>query len=137
MYIVSPEKKYKKSKHRVFSCQYHVIFCPKYRRKVLVDGIDTRFKEIANEAAEKYGFDIMEMEVSPDCVHMLIDCDPRFGIEMCVRKIKGMTSRTLRSEFSVLRSKLPTLWTHSYFISTVGAVSLDVVRQYIEDQKGV
>ena len=72
----------------------------------------------------------------PDHVHLIIDCDPNQGVCDCIRKIKSRTAHILREEFPELRSKLPTLWTHSYFASTVGAVSLDVVKQYIENQKG-
>lgn len=77
------------------------------------------------------------MEVQPDHVHFLLDVDPRAGINVVVGKIKGFTSHELRNEFSWLKKRLPTLWTRSKFISTVGAVTLDVVQQYIESQKGV
>jgi putative transposase len=130
-------KKYRKAAHLTYSCQYHVIFCPKYRRKVLVDGVDTRLKELLDELQDKDEFIILESEVMPDHVHLIIDCNPRIGVNTCIRKIKGTTSKILRDEFPILRSKLPTLWTRSSFISTVGAVSLDVVKKYIEDQKKV
>ena len=129
-------KEYKTSSHMTYSCQYHVIFCPKYRRKVLVDPIDARVKELFLQIADQYDFSIMEMEVMPDHVHLLIDCNPRFGIMEAVTKLKGITSRVLRDEFPVLKRKIPSLWTRSSFISTVGSVSLDVVKQYIEGQKG-
>ena len=129
-------KEYKTSSHLTYSCQYHVIFCPKYRRKVLVDPIDTRLKELFLQIAEQYQFSIMEMEVMPDHVHLLIDCNPRFGIVEAVTKLKGITSKTLREEFPVLKRKIPSLWTRSSFISSVGSVSLEVVKQYINDQKG-
>lgn len=77
------------------------------------------------------------MEVLPDHVHLLLDVDPRAGINVVVGKIKGFTSHELRNEFPWLKKRLPTLWTRSKFISTVGAVTLDVVQQYIESQKGV
>ncbi len=129
-------KEYKTSSHLTYSCQYHVIFCPKYRRSVLVDPIDTRLKELFLQIAEQYQFSIMEMEVMPDHVHLLIDCNPRFGIVEAVTKLKGITSKTLREEFPVLKRKIPSLWTRSSFISSVGSVSLEVVKQYITDQKG-
>lgn len=135
MEFKSPTKKYHSVEHLVFSCQYHVIFCPKYRRRVLTDGIDTRLKEIFLEVAKKYDFEIIEMEVMPDHVHLLISCNPRFGIMDCVKKLKGTSSRLLREEFPVLVSKLPSMWTRSAFISTVGSVSLETVKHYIEDQK--
>ena len=127
--------KYKNNNNVVYSCKYHVVFCPKYRRKVLVDGIDSRFKEIAGAVAQELDFEIREMEVMPDHVHMLISVDPQFGIHRAVKRIKGRTSHDLRIEFPQLKRKLPTLWTNSYFVSTVGGATLEAVRRYIEDQK--
>jgi REP-associated tyrosine transposase len=121
----------------VYSCQYHVIFCPKYRRKVLTDAIAARMKELVLSKQAEYGYTVIEMEVLPDHVHLLLDVDPRAGINVVVGKIKGFTSHELRNEFPWLKKRLPTLWTRSKFISTVGAVTLDVVQQYIESQKGV
>lgn len=121
----------------VYSCQYHVIFCPKYRRKVLTDAIAARMKELVLSKQAAYGYTVIEMEVLPDHVHLLLDVDPRAGINVVVGKIKGFTSHELRNEFPWLKKRLPTLWTRSKFISTVGAVTLDVVQQYIESQKGV
>lgn len=129
-------KEYHISSHLTYSCQYHVVFCPKYRRKVLTNDIVPRLKELFIEISKRYDFTIVEMEIMPDHVHLLIDCNPRFGIMEAVRKLKGTTSNTLRNEFPELKRKIPSLWTRSAFISTVGSVSLDVVKQYIEDQKG-
>jgi len=114
---------------------YHVIFCPKYRRSVLTDNIANRFKELVTEKQEVYKYQVLEMEVMPDHVHMILDVNPKIGIYTVVSKIKGYTSKTLRQEFPELKSKLPTLWTHSRFISSVGNVSLEVVKKYIENQK--
>lgn len=121
----------------VYSCQYHVIFCPKYRRKVLADAVAARMKELVLAKQADYGYIVIEMEVMPDHVHLLLDVDPRVGINVVVGKIKGFTSHELRDEFPWLKKRLPTLWTRSKFISTVGAVTLAVVQQYIENQKGV
>lgn len=137
MNISNSSKIYKHNNHLTYSCQYHVIFCPKYRRSVLTDGVDTRLKEIISEVANKYDFEVMEMEVAKDHVHLLIDCNPKFGIAECVKKIKGTSASILRKEFPHLKSRIPTLWTRSSFISTVGAVSLETVKKYIEDQKNV
>ena len=131
----SAEKKYRTSEHLTYSCQYHVIFCPQYRRKVLMPPIDQALKELFLEIADEYGFSIPDMEVMPDHVHLIIDCSPRFGVMNCVRKLKGISSRRMRDRFPELKSKLPTLWTRSSFISSVGSVSLAVVQQYIENQK--
>lgn len=135
MEIQNKNKKYKSSKHLVFSCQYHVIFCPKYRRKVLTGKIAERLKELIIEKQEEFQYEILDMEVMPDHVHLLIDVDPKIGVYSVVSKIKGYTSKQLREEFPELKKKLPTLWTLSKFISSVGSVTLDVVKKYIEEQK--
>ena len=87
--------------------------------------------------ADKYGFCIPDLEVMPDHVHMVIDCNPRFGVCDCVTKLKGISSRMMRDEFPALRKRIPSLWTHSYFVSSVDCVTLETVKKYIEDQKGV
>ena len=121
----------------VYSCKYHVVWCPKYRRKVLVDGVDERLKEIAHAVAEEMRFEIVEMEVMPDHVHMLVEVDPQLGIHKAVKRVKGRSSHDLREEFPWLRRRLPSLWTNSYCVSTVGGAPLAAARRYIEDQKGV
>lgn len=136
MEIVSPTKKYHSSHSLVCSCQYHVIFCPKFRRKVLVDGIDTRMKELLIEKQSEHGYSLIESEIMPDHVHLLLDVNPQMGILSVVAKIKGYTAHMLRKEFPSLRSRLPCLWTRSKFVSTVGAVSIGAVKAYIENQKG-
>ena len=129
------KREYKSNKNIVFSCKYHVIFCPKYRRSVLADGVDVRFKQIAAELATELDFQITEYEVMPDHVHLLIDCDPQFGIHKIVKRIKGRTSKLLRDEFPGLKQRLPSLWTNSYFVATVGGAPIEVVKKYIENQK--
>ena len=114
-----------------------MVWCPKYRRKVLVGDIEQRLKELIYEVAAEINVDIIEMEIMPDHVHLLMEVDTQFGIHRAVITIKGKTSRVLRSEFASLRSRLPSLWTNSYFLSTVGGASLSVIRQYIENQKNV
>jgi putative transposase len=136
MEIVNPTKKYHTSHNWVYSCQYHVVWCPKYRRKVLVPPIDARLKELFLEKQEEYGYQVIDMEVMPDHVHLILDVNPQVGIKSVVSKIKGYTSATIRTDFPFMKKKLPTLWTRSKFVSTVGAVSLEVVKQYIQEQKG-
>ncbi|MEA4923459.1 MAG: IS200/IS605 family transposase [Eubacteriaceae bacterium] len=133
IYITS--NKYRTTETTVYCCRYHVIFCPKYRRKVLTAPIAERFKEIAQNVAEENNSHIIEREVMPDHVHLLIDVDPTVGINIIVSRIKGKTSNILNREFPELKRKLPTLWTRSKFIATVGSVSLDVVKKYIKEQK--
>jgi putative transposase len=121
----------------VYSCRYHVIFCPKYRRPVLVDAVAARLKELVLDKQDEYGYTVLDIEVMPDHVHVLLDVDPRIGIASVVAKIKGYTSHELRAQFPWLRRRLPTLWTRSKFIFSVGTVTLDVVQSYIASQKGV
>jgi len=127
--------KYKSNNNVLYSCKYHVVWCPKYRRKVLVDAIAERLKELIKEKCSEIEVDIIEMEILPDHVHLLLEVDPQFGINKAVRSIKGYTSYILRKEFVELTTKLPTLWTNSYFVSTVGGSPLAVIKQYIESQK--
>ena len=127
--------KYKSNNNVVFSCKYHVVWCPKYRRKVLQGVISERLKELVINKCSEIQVDIIEMEIMPDHVHLLIEVDPQFGINKAVRSIKGFTSHTLRKEFPVLKTRLPSLWTNSYFVSTAGGAPLNVIKQYIESQK--
>jgi len=121
----------------LFSCKYHVVFCPKYRKPVLTPPIDARLKELIQQVCNETQSGLIEMEVMPDHVHLLLDCDPQFGIHRLVKGIKGRSSRVLRKEFHVLRTRIPTLWTNSYFCSSVGGAPLAVIKQYIENQKVV
>lgn len=131
------EVKYKSNRNVVYSCKYHVVWCPKYRRPVLTNQIDERLKEIIRDACTEYESEIIELEVMPDHVHLLVEVDPQYGVHRLIKNIKGRSSRLLRQEFSVLRSRLPTLWTNSYFVSTVGGAPLEVIKQYVEQQKHV
>ncbi len=137
MRIEEAPKPYHTDHSIVYSCQYHVIFCPKYRRAVLVDAVAARLKELLLEKQGEYGYAVMEMEVMPDHVHLLLDVDPRVGVASVVAKVKGYTSHALREQYPWLKKRLPTLWTRSKFISSVGAVTLETVQQYIASQKGV
>ncbi|KKM83180.1 hypothetical protein LCGC14_1311980 [marine sediment metagenome] len=121
----------------VHACRYHVVWCPKYRRKVLEYPVDARLKEIITEVCRDTKSKLIEMDIIPDHVHLLVGCDPQFGIKRLVKWIKGRSSRLLRQEFPSLRSRLPTLWTNSYFVSTVGRASSAAVEHYIENQKNI
>ncbi len=126
---------YKSNNNVVYSCKYHVVWCPKYRRKVLVGAISERLKELIEQKCSEIKADIIEMEIVPDHVYLLMEVDPQFGINKAVRSIKGYTSSVLRKEFKELTTRLPSLWTNSYFVSTIGDVPLNVIEQYIESQK--
>jgi putative transposase len=121
----------------VYSCKYHVIFCPKYRRTVLDRKVAARLKQIIRDIALERRVEILELEIMPDQVHILLEVDPQYGIHRVVKQIKGRSSGLLRQEFPWLKSRIPTLWTNSYFVSTVGGAPLAVIKQYIANQKEV
>jgi len=129
--------RYTCSEHCVYNIAYHLIWCPKYRRPVLIDGVDSRLKELLNEKASELGLKIETMEVMPDHVHLFVKANPILPVHHIVNQFKGYSSRILRNEFSWLRSRLPSLWTHSYYCETIGHISEDTIKRYIEDQKKV
>jgi putative transposase len=120
-----------------YRCTYHVVWCPKYRRKVITGEVETRLKEIIREVCAERDAPIVELETMPDHVHLLVGCDPQYGIHRLVKGIKGRSSRLLRQEFPHLKSRMPTLWTNSYFVATVGGATLAIVKRYVENQKNV
>ncbi len=131
------KKKYRSNRQIVYSCKYHVIWCPKYRRKVLIDNVVSRLKEIIFEVMDEKKAHLIELEIMADHVHLLLEVDPQFGIHKLVKAIKGKSSRILRKEFLFLKKRIPTLWSHSYLVSTVGGAPLNIVKKYIEEQKYV
>jgi len=128
---------YKSNNNVFYSCKYHVAWCPKYRRPVLVDGVEVRLKELIETTCASLNVEIIELEIMPDHVHLLMEVDPQYGVHKAVKQIKGYSSRILRAEFPWLKSRIPSLWTNSYFVSTVGGTPLAVIKQYIENQKFV
>ena len=128
---------YTHKKGIVYKNQFHIIFCPKYRRKVLVNGVDERLKEILFEIAKTKDVGIKALEIMPDHVHIFIDFDPRLTLHKIVKDFKGISSRILREEFPHLKSRLPSLWTRSYFACSIGHISEETIKRYIENQKNV
>jgi putative transposase len=103
---------YKSNNNVVYSCKYHVVWCPKYRRKVLVGGVENRLEAIIRKVCAEIKADIIGLETLPDHVQLLFEVDPQFGVHRAVKLIKGRSSHHLRQEFPNLRSRLPTLWTN-------------------------
>lgn len=148
-------RKLDKAKHSnnvTYRCHYHVVWCPKYRRKVItslnpklanppIEGdpgpVDERLKQIIREVCKETGSEIVKLEVMPDRVHLIVDCAPQYGIHKLVRLIKGRTSRHLRAEFPSIKRRLPSLWTNSYFVATVGREPIEIVEQYVQNQRNV
>lgn len=130
-----PQSRWTTSNKAVYNLGYHLIWCPKYRRKVLIGDIETRLKELLHEKAERLGIRIERLEVMPDHVHLFVKTDPTFAPHYVVQQLKGYTSFQLRKEFPSLVSRLPTLWTRSYYVESVGHISEATVKKYIEEQK--
>jgi putative transposase len=129
------QKKYEKTSHATYNCGYHLIWCPKYRRKVLVDEIEKRLKELLIEKALEHKWSIEKMEVMPDHVHVFIKVRTVDSPAHIVSQLKGFTAFSLRKEFPSLRSRLPSMWTRSYFCESVGHISEATIKKYIEEQK--
>ena len=128
-------KRWKTSKTAVYNLSYHMIWCPKYRRKILVGPVETRLKALLLDKADDLGCTIETMEVMPDHVHLFVKTLPVHAPQFVVGQLKGYTAFTLRNEFPHLKSRLPSLWTRSYYIESVGHISEATIRQYIADQK--
>ena len=128
--------RYKKISGAVYSLKYHLVWCPKYRRPVLADRVATRLRSLLLEKATELEVSVIALEIMPDHVHLFVESDPTRCVAELVNRLKGYTSHVLRGEFAHLRSRLPTLWSRSYYAGTVGHVSEAVVQKYIENQKG-
>lgn len=128
--------RYAKNAGAVFALKYHLVWCPKYRRPVLGPPVEARLDELLRKTAATHGMVVRALEIMPDHVHLFVEADPTLCVAEIVNRLKGRTSRMLRNEFPSLRSRLPTLWSRSYFAATHGAVSEATIRRYIEAQKG-
>ena len=137
MLLQNPERGWYSDTNLVYSCQYHVIWCTKYRRKVLDETIQKRLHHLLCSKQTELDFRIRAIEILEDHVHLIIENNPKVPVTRTVGLLKGFSSRTLREEFPHLKSRLPCLWTRSKFISSIGSVTLEVVKKYIEDQKNV
>jgi putative transposase len=117
----------------VFLINYHIIWCPKRRRKVLVDRVKMRLEELIRETAPSLECELLALEILPDHLHLFVSATPQLAPNQIIARLKGKSSRILRAEFPILR-RMPSLWTRSYFISTAGNVSSETIRRYIEAQ---
>jgi len=130
-------KGYLSSETNVHFINYHFVWCPKYRRKVLIGKIRKRLESLIKHKVKELNSKILALEIQPDHVHLFIQAKPIISPNSLIGQIKGYTSRILRKECKELCSKLPTLWTRSYFVSTHGHVSDEMIKKYIEEQKGI
>jgi len=129
------ENKYRKTKTTVSLINYHFVFCPRYRRKIFdISDVETRFKEIVKDICNELEIEIIAIECDRDHTHMFLNCPSKLSPSDIMNKIKGVSSRIIRDEFEEL-SKMPSLWTRSYFVSTAGNVSSETIKKYVESQK--
>lgn len=130
------DARYRQNAGSTSSLKYHIVWCPKYRRAVLVDAVADRLKALLAEKSDELGMEIQALEVMPDHVHIFVESDPTRCVAQIVNRLKGYTSRVLRAEFPSLKSRLPTLWSRSYYAGSVGHVSAATIERYIAEQNG-
>lgn len=134
---MSTKRAYKSHRNVSYSCKYHVVWCPKYQRKVLINAVAEHLAPIMHEVCQQHQAEGLSLEIMPDHVHVLGEVEPHFGIHRFVRLIKGRSSRLLRQAFPSLTTRMPTLWTKSSCVRTVGGAPWAAMKQYIENQKYV
>lgn len=128
-------KQYIRTTTTVSLINYHFVFCPRYRRKIFdIPDVETRFKELTQTKCSELGIEILAIECHHDHVHLFLSCLPTQSPAFIMKEVKGASSRILREEFPVL-SKMPSLWTRSYFVSTAGNVSSETIEWYVKTQK--
>jgi len=128
---------YQRDEHRVHLLIYHLVWCPKRRKPILTGQLKDRLIQLVEQKCAEKGWDIIEFAVQPDHVHLFVRAWPSDSVAEIVKELKGFTSFSLRQEFKPIVSKLPSLWTRSYFAATAGNVSAETIQRYIEAQKGV
>jgi putative transposase len=127
---------YQHDEHRVYLIRYHLIFCPKRRKKVLVGDIAADLDSLVRQKCEEQGWIVRELAILPDHVHLFVQVRPTDAASEVVRQVKGYTSRILRDRYPELL-KLPSLWTRSFFAASAGNVSKATMERYIAAQKGM
>jgi putative transposase len=125
---------YRHKETSVSLCNYHLIWCPKRRRKILVGPLKQRLETIIHEALAELDCQVLAIEIMPDHLHLFVSAPPQLSPTDIVARLKGRSSRLLRQEFPFLL-KMPSLWTRSYFASTAGAVSSETIKIYIQNQR--
>lgn len=129
---------YKSLNHCKYLVQYHLVWCPKFRYSVLKDNIEESLRRILAEVCKKYQYEIIELEVMPDHIHVFISVKPTISPTDIVRTLKSITAVQLFKEFPVLKkfySRCGSLWSKGYFVSTIGKVSAETIQKYIQEQK--
>ena len=129
------DQRYRKNQGAVFSLKYHLVWCPKYRLPVLIGAVADRLAALLREKAAELDTQVRALDIMPDHVHLFIETDPTLAPAHIANQFKGFTSRILRHEFRHLRSRMPALWSRSYYVGSVGHVSEATVKRYIANQK--
>lgn len=129
------DERWKTNRGCVYNVSYQIIWCTKYRRKLLLGEVEERLRSLLIEKATANGWDIPELEIMPDHVHLFVKATPSDSIAHITSQLKGYTSFSLRNEFPHLKQRVPTLWTRSYYVETIGHISEKTILKYIEDQK--
>jgi putative transposase len=112
------------------------VWCPKFRRPVLVGKIGERLHELILQIIKSNSGEVLDLAIQPDHVHLFVSFPPTLAANQIMHLIKGNTSYQLRKEFPELNSRLPSLWTRSYYVGTAGNVSAETIKRYIDEQKG-
>jgi len=129
-------KMLRSTRHVKYWCGYHLVWIPKYRRDILVGKVAEYTREVLESIAEELGCEVLTLEVMPDHVHIFLLCPPRLAPSYIANYLKGKSGRKILQKFPHLRTraKYGKLWTRSYFVATVGNVTADVVKKYVEEQ---
>ncbi|RLI41054.1 IS200/IS605 family transposase [Candidatus Bathyarchaeota archaeon] len=129
----------RKTRYAHYTLNYHFVWCPKYRRKVLTEEVAERLRMIIDDIAGQMGFDVISLEVQPDHVHLFVSAPPKYSPAQLINAIKGASSRRLRREFPELKGTVneESLWTRTYYVGSAGHVSSETIRRYIEECQGI
>jgi putative transposase len=128
--------KYRRDEHRVYHIVYHLVWTPKRRKPVLTGHVAKDCKTLIESRCKEYGWRIIELAVQADYVHLVVETFPTTPASEVVKQCKRITSHELRIKHPVLK-KLPSMWNRSYFASTEGKISAEIIKQYVEAQKGL
>ena len=126
----------KRTRHAAYNINYHFVWVPKFRRKILVDRLAVRLEELLRCKTLQLDGEVLNLTIMPDHVHLFCSFPPTIAPYQIMHRLKGYTAYMLRREFPELNSRLPNLWTRSYYVGTAGSVSAATIRRYIDEQKG-
>ena len=126
----------RRTRHAAYEIRYHFVWVPKYRRKVLVGGIPERLTVLLYEKTQEMGGEIVDLAIQPDHVHLFCIFPPTLAPHQIMHGLKGYTAFMLRKEFPHRKSRLPNMWTRSYYVGTAGNVSAQTIQRYLDEQKG-